>query len=73
MKTWISIMNGTWQSAPSIPIALFLISVTLVIECGVVWAFGRSRQYKNLDLLIFVVFGANLLTGILGLILGLWR
>ena len=63
------IQNTTWAS-PTFPtgllITMFLIAVTLVVESGCIFLYGRHKGYKDLGQLLLIVVASNFLTGLFG-------
>jgi len=68
------IQNGTW-SGPSFSdahlILCFLIVFTLIVELGGVYLFARRKKYSNIDDLLLLVVGLNLITGVVGFLLSI--
>lgn len=72
---WKLIGNGTWSGAYSDAhlVLCFLIVFTLIVEVGGVWLFIRlsNKEYPNIENLLLLIIGLNLITGFVGFLLSL--
>jgi hypothetical protein len=65
------IQNSTWTNpAPPIEWLLVLIGLTILIETSFVYLYARKRRYTEIAELIVVLVCANMLTGLVGLMIG---
>lgn len=65
----MNIQNGTWTPIDyTFPTFLFLIFLTILIESGIVFVYGRKKGIKDLDNILILIFFGNIVTGIMGLI-----
>ena len=65
------INNTSWTPFP-MTLALSLICFTLIVECGFLALYARKRGYKAIFELIGIVFILNLITGMIGLTIGVF-
>jgi len=69
------IQNGTWVSpfVSQLQILFFLISITLFVECSIIYFYAKKKNLNDKGELLYIVIMSNMITGLIGLIFVIFR